>query len=58
MTKGIKIEEGRIDEICKDLKRYKTFDGLRKFLIRELSMTEDNIREGREELTQLRGLAK
>ena len=41
--KGHKIEKGRIEDLCKDLKRIKTFQGLRKFLINELELTQDCI---------------
>jgi len=39
MVKGIKLEDGRIDEICKDLKRIKTYEGLLKFLFNEIDIT-------------------
>ena len=43
--KGHKIEEGRIEEINKELKRIKTFQGLKKYLINELELTQDCINE-------------
>lgn len=41
--KGHKIEDGRIEDIQKDLNRIKTFEGLKKFLISELELTQDCI---------------
>jgi hypothetical protein len=43
--KGYEIEKGRINEICKELNRFKTYQGLKKFLIRELEFTQECINE-------------
>ena len=45
MVKGMKIDKGRIECICKDMKRVTTCEGLRKFLLREVDWLDEHIRE-------------
>ncbi len=46
--KGHKIDEGRIEGICKDIKRFKTLEGLKGFLRGEIIYINQILQEIKE----------